>query len=257
MSGADDLRGPEPGVPESDLPESDLPEPSLPEAELRAAEYVLGTLDASARTAVERQAAADPAARARLQGWERRLAPLTGAVPAVDPPARVRAAVLRSLPGAGPTDPEAADIGPDRVATLRRQVVRWRLAAAGAGLLAAGLALFVALGGPRPEAGRYLAVVQGGGALPALIVRVDTGAGTAQVRPVGAQAPAGHSLQLWYVGAAGPTPLGLVGASPGRVTLPPGTAPDGVIAVSVEPPGGSPSGKPTGPVVYTGKLIAE
>jgi len=25
----------------------------------------------------------------------------------------------------------------------------------------------------------------------------------------------------------------------------------------VEPPGGSPSGQPTGPVVYTGKLIAE
>jgi anti-sigma-K factor RskA len=41
------------------------------------------------------------------------------------------------------------------------------------------------------------------------------------------------------------------------VDLPPGASPDGVIAVSVEPPGGSPSGQPTGPVIYTGKLIAE
>jgi anti-sigma-K factor RskA len=30
-----------------------------------------------------------------------------------------------------------------------------------------------------------------------------------------------------------------------------------VLAVSVEPPGGSPTGQPTGPVVYTGKLLAD
>ena len=29
----------------------------------------------------------------------------------------------------------------------------------------------------------------------------------------------------------------------------------GMIAVSVEPPGGSPSGAPTGPIVYTGELV--
>ena len=95
------------------------------------------------------------------------------------------------------------------------------------------------------------------GPLPALIVRVDTRNGTAQVRPVGAEAPAGRNLQLWYVGAAGPKPLGLVGAAPIRVMLPPGTSPEGTLAVSVEPPGGSPTGQPTGPVIYSGKLIAE
>ena len=129
---------------------------------------------------------------------------------------------------------------------------------AGAGLLAAGLALFVAVGlRPEQEGGRYLAVVQGGGALPALIVRVDTRTGTAQVRPVGAEAPAGRNLELWYVGAEGPKPIGLVGVASNRVTLPAGASPDGVIAVSVEPPGGSPTGQPTGPVIYTGKLIPE
>ena len=29
----------------------------------------------------------------------------------------------------------------------------------------------------------------------------------------------------------------------------------GLLAVSVEPPGGSPSGAPTGPIVYTGELV--
>ncbi|WP_348644590.1 anti-sigma factor [Methylobacterium sp. WL1] len=88
-------------------------------------------------------------------------------------------------------------------------------------------------------------------------MRVDTRTGTAQVRPVGAEAPAGRSLELWYVGAEGPKPLGLVGGGATRVTLPQGASPDAVLAVSVEPQGGSPSGQPTGPVVFTGKLIAE
>lgn len=222
-----------------------------PDPDLRAAEYVLGTLDVPERAAVEHAVAADPDAASQVRDWERRLAPLLDAVPPVAPPPRIRAALLRSLPGASPEPP-------DQLAALRRQVQLWRIAAAGAGLLAAGLALFVAVGlRPEPEGGRYLAVVQSGGALPALIVRVDTRTGTAEVRPVGAEEPAGRNLQLWYVGAAGPKPLGLVGATSSRVTLPPKASPDGTIAVSVEPPGGSPTGQPTGPVIYTGRLIAE
>ena len=231
--------------------------------DLRAAEYVLGTLDAGERTEVARAVAADPVMAGRVRAWELRLAPLTDAVPAVAPPQRVRAALLRAIPEMARPDPTMPDPGrPDQLVALRRQVRRWRGAAAGASLLAAGLALFVAVGtGPRGgagvEAGRYLAVVQGGGALPALIVRVDIRAGTAQVRPVGAETPAGRSLELWYIGAAGPQAIGLVGAAPSRISLPRGATADGVIAAPIEPPGGSPNGVPTGPAVYTGKLIAE
>lgn len=219
--------------------------------DLRAAEYVLGTLDPGERAAMATAITTDTAVMAQVRAWERRLSPLLDAIPVVTPSARVRTTLLRALStGSGGS--------PDPLAHLRRQVRRWRIATAGAGLLAAGLALFVAVGSrPEPEGGRYLAVVQGGGALPALIVRVDTRTGTAQVRPVGAEAPAGRSLELWYVGAEGPKPLGLVGGGATRVTLPQGAAPDGVLAVSVEPPGGSPSDLPTGAVVYTGKLIAE
>ena len=225
------------------------PDPDDPD--LRAAEYVLGTLDAREREAVERAAAGDPAARARIRAWEHRLGPLAEVVPAETPPPRVRAALLRALPRSG-----HADAG--QIAALRAQLRRWRIAAGGAGLLAAGLALFVVVGPSlTPSGGRYLAVVQGGGTVPALIVRVDLGTGIAQVRPVNAEAPADRSLELWYVGAQGPKPLGLVGAGQSQVRLPTGTTPDGVLAVSVEPPGGSPTGQPTGPVVYTGKLLAD
>ncbi|MDP4025152.1 anti-sigma factor [Methylobacterium sp. NEAU 140] len=222
-----------------------------PDPDLRAAEYVLGTLEAGERAVMAREAERDPALDGRIRAWEARLAPLAAAVAPVAPPTRVRDALLQSLRG-------RREGAPDPVGRLRRQVRRWQGIAAGAGLLAAGLALFITVGpSTGPGDGRYIAVVQGGGALPALIVRVDTRSGTAQVRPVGADAPAGRSLELWYVGAAGAKPLGLVGTTPSRVTLPPGASQDGVIAVSVEPPGGSPSGQPTGPVIYTGKLIAE
>lgn len=226
-------------------------EPDADDPDLRAAEYVLGTLDARERAVIEGEAARDPVVQARIRAWEQRLNPLAETVGAQTPPPRVRAAVLRALPNPGYADAREID-------DLRVRLRRWRIAAGGAGLLAAGLALFLAVGPSRaPSGGRYLAVVQGGGTLPALIVQVDMRTGLAQVRPVGAEAPADRSLELWYVGAQGPRPLGLVGAGTSQVRLPAGTAPDGVIAVSVEPPGGSPTGQPTGPVVYTGKLIAE
>ncbi|MFD1301984.1 anti-sigma factor, partial [Methylobacterium marchantiae] len=129
---------------------------------------------------------------------------------------------------------------------------------------AAGLALFIALG-PRPGGvgdTRYVAVVTSGGEAPAMIVSIDTAAGTARVRPVGAEAPAGHSLELWYVGAdKTPKSLGLIGKDAARLPLPAGSEDarrgEGVFAVSVEPPNGSATGLPTGPVVYTGKLIRD
>ena len=237
----------------------DAPDPR----EMRAAEYVLGTLPYAERVAVARDP--DPATAAALRAWERRLAPLGLAMPEVAPPPRVWAEIARALPGVGsgaPPGPAARPANDNRIDGLTRQVRRWRLATAGAGLVAAGLALFVAVG-PRPAErgdGRYVAVVTSGGALPALILNVDTRAGTAQVRPVKADAPAGRSLQLWFIGTgAAPKPLGLVGEGASRVALPAGAGAngEGTFAVSVEPSGGSPTGQPTGPVVYTGTLIRD
>ena len=162
-------------------------------------------------------------------------------IPEVQPSQRVWEAIVRALPGGAAND--------NRVRDLSRQVRRWRLATAGAGLVAAGLGLFVALS-PRllppsapPAGARYVAVVTSGGALPALIVNIDTATGTASVRPVSAETPAGRSLQLWYVGTGeAPKPLGLIGADASRIPLPDAARTgQGVFAVSVEPPGGSPT----------------
>ncbi len=224
--------------------------------DFRAAEYVLGTLPADERAAVEAERLRDPITEASVRDWERRFAPLSLAVPDENPPPRLWGAIVRALPGPSALVLPAND---NRVAALTGQVRRWRMASIGAGLIAAGLALFVAVGPRVPTSdGRYVAVLTSGGDLPALIVRVDTRTGTAQVRPVSAQAPDGRSLELWYIGAdKTPRTLGVLGSAASRVALPAGAGSDGLIAVSVEPQGGSPSGQPTGQVVYTGKLIRD
>ncbi|MEO0830743.1 MAG: anti-sigma factor, partial [Pseudomonadota bacterium] len=69
----------------------------------------------------------------------------------------------------------------------------------------------------------------------------------------GAGAPEGRALEVWLIeGDADPVSLGLIGGalSLGDLTFNTGT----VLAVSIEPPGGSPSGTPTGQVVALGDL---
>ncbi|KQT83013.1 anti-sigma factor [Methylobacterium sp. Leaf466] len=226
------------------------------ERDLRAAEYVLGTLPAAERAALDLERTLDPATEAAVRGWERRLAPLDSVGPDVVPDAGIWSRIAASLPGRRRTS-AAND---NRVAALARQVRLWRGTALAAGGLAAGLALFVAVGAWPVGRGepRYVAVVSRSGESPALIVSVDLAAGTAQVRPVAAETPDGRSLELWYVEGGAPKTLGVIGGSARRVTLPKGEAnPEGLFAVSVEPPGGSPTGQPTGPVVYSGKLIRD
>ena len=232
------------------------------EQEARIAEYVLGTLPAEERAEFERELATDPALQAAVAAWDRRLGGLAAQVPPVQPGPQVWAALERAIgPEAPSTGPAVLSFPAER--RLRRSLAIWRTAALAAGALAAGLAAFLLL--PRAELparpDSYVAVVNRGGDLPALIVRVDTRAGVVQVRPVRAEVPADRSLELWFVAAgAAPRSLGLIDAAgQKRLAIPEalrGAVRDGgTLAVSVEPAGGSPTGAPTGPVVYSGTLI--
>ena len=76
-----------------------------------------------------------------------------------------------------------------------------------------------------------------------------------------AEQPAGKSYELWLVSDRFPAPrsLGLVGADefsrPALAGYDPATISGATYAVSLEPEGGSPTGAPTGPVLWGGKLI--
>ncbi|TXM78429.1 hypothetical protein FV218_03075 [Methylobacterium sp. WL69] len=229
-----------------------------PDRDIQAAEYVLGTLPLAERLAFARALATEVDLQAAVARWQIRLTPLADTVPEVAPPAGLWLRIRAALSPAG-EDP--------RVQSLARSLRRWRLGALGALALAAGLALALGLGRflppADPEAGQYVAVVNRGGELPALVVRVDTRRGLAQVRSVAADTPREKSLELWYIAGGGtPRSLGLVEAGRASLALPEAAREDArldtaLLAVTVEPPGGSPSGAPTGPIVYSGKLLRD
>lgn len=113
-----------------------------------------------------------------------------------------------------------------------------------------------------PSAAQYVALLQGDARSPAFILTVDAATRNFTVRKVGAQAEAGKSYELWIVSdkLQRPRSLGVIGtndftARPVLSGYDADVVNQATFAVSVEPPGGSTTGAPTGPVVFSGKLI--
>jgi anti-sigma-K factor RskA len=223
-----------------------------------AAEYVLGTLPAEERARFAERLKRDAALRQAVSDWQRRLAPLDDTAAAEMPPERVWRAVEQATDAGVGTEVTSSN-----VVQLRRRVAFWRGATIVTGALAAGIAVFAVVDReslpPEPVGGRYVAVVDSEGREPALIAEVDTTTGLITVRSLHAETPAGRSLELWHVAEGHePRSLGILKAGLDAQTIQDAATSgpvDGLIAVSVEPEGGSPSGAPTGPVIYSGRLI--
>jgi anti-sigma-K factor RskA len=222
------------------------------ELDLLAGEYVLGTLDLADRQAVERRKLDSPELVARIAAWERRFAPLSDGMVSVTPPPQVWQRLRRTIAA-------RAVPRPPPVPWWNRVSV-WRGWAAAATAAACGLLILVLAQG-RPT--QLVAVLSDPDGRPLWVVRA-TGTGEPLLaRPVDGAGAAGTVPQLWLAQGDGPPlSLGLLERDPaGRqtLTLPPGAqirAGD-TMAISLEPPGGSPTGRPTGPVVSHGVLLAE
>src|SRR6478735_2532831 len=114
---------------------------------------------------------------------------------------------------------------------------------------------------PVPSA-QYVALLQRDGGSPAFILTVDAATKNFTVRKVGTDAEPGKSFELWLIHDRLPQPrsLGVIGGSdfttrPVLADYDAGTINAATYAVTVEPAGGSPSGKPTSAPIYIGKLI--
>jgi anti-sigma-K factor RskA len=213
-----------------------------PDRDLLAAEYVLGTLEGEEAAEAARLLSTDAAFTDSVREWEERLTPLSAAAsPAPLPPglwdriAATTAAPVVPLP-------------------LIRRVRFWQSCTGAALALATGLAAFIVLRAPPPPRIAVLAPISGG--VPVLLATVGP-SGTLIVRPNGTIAvPSDRDLELWALaeGATQPRSLGVIPAA-GRqlvASLSAGTQ----LLVSLEPRGGSPTGQPTGPVLYGGRLVA-
>ena len=224
-------------------------------ADRLAAAYSAGTLRGPARRRFEALLPAHPALREATRQWQERLMPLTGVLSPEAPPARVWQRIEARLDGTVATVPVP------RV-PLGSRLAFWRGLAGFASI--AALSLAVLLASPSTVQPPILVVLtstapSAGGAVPASFVASISGDGRALVtRPlvqVGMQPD--KALELWAIppGGAAPRSLGVISSS-GATVVRKGQLLEGAetLAVSLEPPGGSPTGSPTGPVLYAGKL---
>ena len=217
-----------------------------------AGEYVLGVLAAEERAAVERRLADHPELAQRIAVWHERLAPLAADLPEVTPRPQVWQQVRRSLTA----------VSPKHSVPWRSRLGLWRAWAGLATTAALGLLVAVLLlQRPTPQ---LVAVLSDSGGRPIWVVRASSEASRLLARPLAEPAPAATVPELWLIPTAGSAPisLGLLDpAASNRSVLAPETlrllAPGATLAVSLEPPGGSPTDAPTGPVVSTGVLVPE
>jgi len=219
-----------------------------------AGEYVLGTLPADERRAAEARYFADPSFRRLVSDWEMRLQPLADA--AGETP--VHGALFnRVLAGIDAALPAAADAGGNVVA-LRRSVRRWRITSVIVGAAAAVLAGVVVVNQLRPSPQtEFVAVLTAGGESPAFVATVDTAAGTISVRRVADAAPADKSYELWSIAPnEAPKSLGVVEQVSFSQPLPVSPSGDLRLAITLEQKGGSPTGAPTSPPIFSGLLVA-
>lgn len=236
-----------------------------------AGEYVLGTLRGAARQRFEAMRREDPALAAVVRQWEAGLTPLAERVAPVEPPARVWKAIetridsARGASSIAPAKATGSSLSPVRGSSLWSSLAFWRTFGLTAGGLASVLlATFLYLAtGPRGEP-VFVAVLTDPRAVatapPHLVVSMHS-PDLLRVRMVRAwQGVEKKSLELWVLPTQGkPRSLGTFTNAPGDTMIKITTADPRVqgayaLAVSVEPPGGSPTGQPTGPVVASGSI---
>lgn len=217
--------------------------------DLLAAEYALGVLAGTERAAAEQRVAREPAFARLVTDWEQRLAPWAAEIAEVAPPPQL----WDRIAGALPAQTQAGG--------LWQSIAFWRGLSFAAGALAAACLAALIYLGPFTQQQPLVAAIEGGGHRH-FVATIDTRRGTVAVVPAAFSADATRVPELWLVPPDGkPRAVGLLRADQTvTLTLPPELAAlakdDAVLAVSLEPPGGSTTGLPTGPVIATGKLTS-
>jgi anti-sigma-K factor RskA len=240
---------------------------SRPElADRLAAEYASGLLRGRARRRFEALLPAHPALRGAVREWQDRLMPLTAVVDPQQPSPAVWKRIEERIHGGT----AAAAFAPAAQAAARpawwQQLAFWRGFSALAGVATLALAVLLANPGPvRPPIVVVLSAAApepgapAGSVAPPSFVASITADGRAMVtKPiVNVNMQADRALELWSLPPSGaPRSLGVI-ASDRATVVQRGKVLDGTdaFAVTLEQAGGSPDGKPHGPVLYVGKLV--
>jgi anti-sigma-K factor RskA len=226
--------------------------------DLRCAEYVLGILDAAERRQIEQALQRDPQLAASVASWENRLMPLNEDIGEIAPPPHVWTRIQSEL-GFAPAQPPRPRV------RLWDDVRLWRWIGIGSSLAALALAVLSIL--PlreepavvsAPGSYKVASIVREGGTAGWSAV-IDAGRARMVVVPATSTSiAANRSVELWLIPpGAKPVSLGVIATDRTTiVSLPQARLAllnaQAVLAVSLEPRGGSPTGQPTGPVLAKG-----
>jgi anti-sigma-K factor RskA len=237
------------------------------ERERLAAEHVMGLLEGEERRDAERLLGSDQAFQSAVLAWQRRFAELDGTATPASAGEVLWRRIENGLDVAGQERQGSIIVGPAPVLipdprtafqALWRSLAFWR--AVGLAGAFATIALAVGLGLLADRAARspvLIAVLLTEANQPAGIINAYA-SGQAELVPFSSmQVPAGRAFEVWAIPGPNQNPI-----SVGVVTEPrsmllnlqrvPALLPNQTFAISVEPPTGSPTGLPTGPVLMKG-----
>lgn len=216
-----------------------------------AGEYVLGVLPAKERRAIEARMVSEPEFARLVERWQANTDGWNEAYGEAAPDAAVFARIEDRLFGADASRP----------AGLWYSLAFWRGLALGSSF-AALAAVTVAFGwlpfGAAPTA--LVAELSAPGGTMALLASYNAADGRMKIVPAATRETGQKSLELWIVpGSGSPKSLGVLQAGAGGEIVIPEDMRTGlhdgvVLAVTVEPFGGSPTGLPTGPVIVSGAI---
>jgi len=218
-----------------------------------AGEYALGTMQGAAKKRFERSLVRDSDLQRELWAWENHLFGLSEVLPRVQPPERVWNTIEKRI-GASPSPAKR----------LWDRLDFWRPFAILSTALAFCLLLFLGYqqwngGAPVP---RMVAYLNDPTAQPAWLMTLDLKSKSFSAQalhppPIGPD----QALELWMLPGQDQRPisLGLLPTTGSKVVALTDEKYRALIsasglAVSLEPKGGSPTGAPTGPVLYQGSL---
>lgn len=229
--------------------------------DMLAAEYVLGTLDRDERSSVAERRLLEPELDAAIGAWEQRLGSLNEHVADMSPGAEVYDTIRRRITARSVASPPVTKISAE-IVQLRNRVSRWRSAAIAASAVAATFAGIFAYNAELliPPRKHFVAVFNQGDQQPQFILTIDLNRRELTIRPITATAQSGKSYELWIVSdKIQLRSLGLLDVSSSLTrkqlgAFEPELLRQATFGISLEPQGGSPVGKPTGPALH-GKLI--
>ena len=230
-----------------------------------AADYLTGGMSPAAARRARRLMDESPEFRAAAARWRARLDAGLLDPQRIGAPSEAVWAGIESRIAAASAPPVPLQPSPRRAGGWGVQV--WKRLTLGAGAMAVVAVVWAVVLAVRPAEparsakARMVATLQAKNGAAGAVLMVQADGRFTFTELEGVQPPPGRSFQLWLLPHRGvPISLGVAQAGRTQYTLPAAAQAALVqakgFAVSVEPPGGSPTGQPTGPVVLVGDAHA-